>query len=45
MTEMSGKIVSEPGFWDFQISRFVFSRLFVLQNTFGKSGGELSRNK
>ena len=37
--------VSEPGFWDFQIFRFVISEIVFLQHIFGKSGGEISRNK
>ena len=36
-------LVSEPEFLDFQM--FAFRDFVFLQNMFGKSGGEISRNK
>ena len=38
-------LVSEPGFLDFQIFRFVILEICLLQNIFEKYVGERSRNK
>ena len=41
----TGHLLVNLGFWIFRFPDFRFLRFFVLQNHFGKSGGEISRKK